>query len=340
MEQVVLPALAAGRVVVSNLPLRLDAVLQDFPAADVRPLDLVEVEKNPESIVSACPNGAVVLLDEAWRLWPAGATAKNIPTPFKSFLAEHGHRVDVAGNAQQVVLITQDLNQISAFARQLIEETFICRKLTVVGQAGKFRTDVHQGHPTGLEPSERTRIRQVFGQYSESVWKYYTSHTLSEAAAGAKVNEKAVDGRGNALRSPKVYAAAAAIIGLPILGVWLLVHGGRGLGLVPKSKGAGVAGVVHAASGSIAAPASVAVRGLWWVSVRLSGFCYAGRCGWGVVTDGRHSEWVALNSCRDFGMEYSCPVPSGGVADDRNHVADPVPASGGVAGVVGGLFAR
>ena len=337
VEQVILPALAAGRVVVTNLPLRVDVVLQEFPGADVRAFDLVGIEREPELITSVCPHGSVVVIDEAWRLWPAGATAKNIPTAFKSFLAEHGHRVDAAGNSQQIVLVTQDLNQVSAFARQLVEETFVCRKLTVVGQGGRFRTDVHQGHPTGLEPSERTRTRQIFGEYSERVWRFYTSHTMSQAVEGARVNEKAVDGRGNALRSPKVYAAVAAIVGLPVLGIWLLVHQGRALGLVHPAKAGGVAPLIHSSAGSVAPVVVSRPGGDWWVSVRLAGFCYAGRCGWGVVTDGRRSEWIALNTCLDMGMSFRCPVPSGGLADDSNHAPSPAP-QGGVAGVVGGLF--
>ncbi|MHB8812168.1 MAG: zonular occludens toxin domain-containing protein [Steroidobacteraceae bacterium] len=325
VEQVILPALREGRVVVTNLPVNVELLVRDFPGADVRPFPVDQVEASPERIFEFCPNGAVVVIDEAWRFWPAGVKVSNIPTPFKSFLAEHGHRLDAEGNSQQIVLVTQDLNQVAAFARQLVEETFFCRKLRSVGRERNFRTDVHQGHPTGLDPPERSRVRQVFGVYSESVWKYYTSHTMSEAGVGVSANETVLETRGNLRRRPVVYVAILAIFGLPVLGLWLLFRHGPALGLVGRSRplaSSSSSGAV--VSSSIGAEA---FSGRWWVSVRLDGLCAYARCGWAVVTDGKRQMWVSLIACRQVDFDFRCPLPGGAWASDEN--VPPGPPAGG-----------
>jgi zona occludens toxin (predicted ATPase) len=320
VEQVILPAIRARRTVVTNLALRMDVIRRDFPEADVRPFPVAEIEAAPHRILEFCPHGAVVVIDEAWRFWPAGVKVSNIPEPFKSFLAEHGHRLDAAGNSQQVVLVTQDLNQVAAFARQLVEETFVTRKLRAVGREQNFRTDVYQGHPTGLDPPERSRVRQVFGVYREDVWRYYTSHTMSEAGAGVAANEGVLDRRGNLLRRPVVYVAAASILGLPVLGVFLLVHGGPALGLAgkPRARPGAVVASSSSSGGLVSSPVRVAAAGTWWVSMRLEGLCASGRCGWGVLTDGKRSVWVSLLKCRQVGWFFECPLPGGGWASDEN----------------------
>lgn len=308
VEQVILPALQKGRVVVTNIPLKKDALLRDFPRADVRDFPIAAVQADPNSIFDLVPHGAVCVIDELWRLWPAGKKVDQIPEAFKSFLAEHGHRVDAAGNAQHVVLVTQDLAQIAAFARQLVEQTFLTTKLTALGLSRKFRTDVYQGHPTGSAPPQQQRIRQIFGVYRPQIYQYYTSHTMSEAADGA-VNEAAVDRRGNVLLRPLVMLAPVAVLALVVFGIYTLSHHRIG-------EGAAGGPVPSAAAGTLRMPGaapvgSVVAAARWWVAGRLDGLCVGGRCGWALESDGRSSRWVALIGCRDLGMAWECPGPAG-----------------------------
>lgn len=136
----------------TNVPMKRDVVVRDIPDAEnlLREFPMAAVVAAPDSIWEHCPNGALVVLDEVWRFWPAGKKVDKIPEAWKSFLAEHGHRVDAAGNAMQVVLITQDLAQIAAFARQLVEQTFRTIKLSSIGFHKKFRTDIYGGPVQGL----------------------------------------------------------------------------------------------------------------------------------------------------------------------------------------------
>lgn len=304
VEQVVLPAVQKGRIVVTNLAVKKDVILRDYPRADIRDFPIAAVQADPSSIVDLVPNGAVCVLDEVWRLWPAGKKVDQIPEAFKSFLAEHGHRVDVAGNSQHIVLVTQDLAQIAAFARQLVEQTFLTVKLTSVGFSKKFRTDVYLGHPTGLTPPQQQRIRQIFGSYRPQVYQYYTSHTMSEAGEGTAANEGAMDRRGNALMRPLVMLSPLIIVGLVVGGLYGLRHSGLSPGRRPGGVAVRGGGVVPAVA---AAEASPAASSRWRVSARFSGLCMAGSCGWAVLEDGASVEWVPLIRCRSVGPTWECP---------------------------------
>lgn len=267
VSQQILPALRQGRLVVTNVPMKRDVVVRDIPDAEnlLREFPMAAVVAAPDSIWEHCPNGALVVLDEVWRFWPAGKKVDKIPEAWKSFLAEHGHRVDAAGNAMQVVLITQDLAQIAAFARQLVEQTFRTIKLSSIGFHKKFRTDIYGGPVQGPNPPEAQRLRQIFGTYDPKVYQYYTSHTLSEAGEGG-ANEKAIDERGNVFLKPAMMALPFLVLGLVWFGWHFLSKSHSQLVGAPASaaRGAAVGGVSAAASG--APVAALAQR--WWL-VRL-----------------------------------------------------------------------
>lgn len=211
VEHVILPALKAHRCVVTNVALKWDKVREAFPGCDLRPFDIDAVKAHPSSIGDAAPPGCVLVIDEAWKLWPAGQTAKDVPEPFKAILAEHRHRVDALDQSMQVVIVTQDLGQIGKFARDLVEETFRTCKLTSLGSSKRYRVDVYNGPVAGANPPASKRVRQLFGKYRAEVWQWYQSHTMSESGdSGA--NEQKVDGRGVIWRSPALWIGATAIV--------------------------------------------------------------------------------------------------------------------------------
>jgi zona occludens toxin (predicted ATPase) len=348
VEQVIVPAIQKGRVVVTNLALKKDALLRDYPGAQIRELQLSGIEADPPSIFDLCPNGAVVVIDECWRLWPAGKKVDKIPEAFKSFLAEHGHRVDVSGNAQHIVLVTQDLAQIAAFARQLVELTFVTRKLTSVGLSKKFRTDVYQGHPTGISPPESQRIRQIFGTYQAKVYQYYTSHTMSEAGEGA-VNESAVDRRGNVLLRPVVLFAPVLVIALVGFGVYQLreSHSQLHAGASARAAvgGGGAAPVAHLPIGPYASDAGLGASSRkraagWWVTATFEGSGELAGAAW--LTDGDSRVWVELSSCRRLKWHrFACPHDGAYWTEDGERLpADQGPLAVPVSARKGGSGAR
>lgn len=214
VEHQVLPALKAGRRVVTNIPLAWDLVRAEFPNAEAVELPLEKIQASPELMLEYVTPGSVLVLDEVWRIFPSGLKANQVPEPYRKLLAEHRHMVNGAGMACQIVLVTQDLAQIAAFARQLVEQTFRTVKLSSVGIRGGYRLDVFNGPISGPNPSLQGRLREIYGRYRPDVWKYYQSHTMSESATSG-ADERAVDKRGNMLRSPALLLA----IGVVILGV-------------------------------------------------------------------------------------------------------------------------
>lgn len=214
----IIPALKQGRRVVTNIPLHMDVVRQLVPDAQVDELPLERIEVQPELIEEYAKPGVVLIIDECWRLWPSGLKTHQVPEAYKTLLAEHRHRVDADGNAMVIVLVTQDLAQLAAFARQLVEQTFYHTKLTHVGSAGTYRIDIYRGPVTGANPPSGSRVREILGRYDKSIFKLYKSHTMSEAGhAGA--NEKTMDARGNIWRRPMLWITAAACVAFLAWGI-------------------------------------------------------------------------------------------------------------------------
>lgn len=219
VEHVILPALKAHRCVVTNVALKWDKVREAFPGCDLREFDIEAVKREPASIESAAPPGCILVIDEAWKLWPQGQSAKDVPQPFRAILAEHRHRVDALGNSMQVVIVTQDLAQVGKFARDLVEETFRTVKLTSLGSSKRYRVDVYSGPVAGANPPQGKRVRQLFGRYRAEVWQWYQSHTMSESGeAGA--DESKVDGRGVIWRSPVWWVGGLVVLGCLGYGVY------------------------------------------------------------------------------------------------------------------------
>src|SRR5690606_409283 len=167
------------------------------------------------------PPGSVLVLDELWRRWPAGLKANQASLADKALLAEHRHRVDEQGRSMRIVLVTQDLSQVAAWVRILVEQTYKMTKLTAVGSTKKFRVDIYRGAPTGQNIPKSHLIRQMFGQYKPEVYRYYKSATQS--ATGNVGDESKADRRGNLLKSPFIiFSLVAPIILVPLL-IWYVV---------------------------------------------------------------------------------------------------------------------
>lgn len=222
----ILPALRAGRKVVTNIPLHMDRLRAVVSTGTVVEFPVQAVLENPDSIKDYVTAGCVFVLDEVWRLFPSGEKVNKVPEAFKSLLAEHRHMVDAKNNSTQIVLVVQDLANIGAFARRLVEQTFIHTKLTHVGASSRFRVDIFHGAIGGVSGPQSQRIREIFGQYKKEIWDLYKSHTMTEAKEEG-ANEKAVDTRGNIFKRP------AFIFGIPLLvvAVWYGYHSLHKLGV-------------------------------------------------------------------------------------------------------------
>lgn len=223
VQHVILPAVKDRRVVVTNLPVALSKLREQYPDADVRFFSLDDLAGEPDKLLEVAVPGCVFVLDEAQKLWPSGMLPNKTPKAWLSFVTEHRHRVDDLDRSTEVVIISQDLGNVASFVRKLVEQTYRTVKLVSLGASRRFRVDVYTGPVTGANPPARNRVRQMMGRYESKVYSLYQSHTQSQGS-GAGAVEGSVDKRVVIWRSPMLWAGAAAALVLGVGGVWTVVN--------------------------------------------------------------------------------------------------------------------
>lgn len=211
VQHVVIPSLKQNRHVVTNIPLQVDMLLEDFGGNVTQLPD--DWHTRPD-LNELAPPGCVLILDELWRRWPAGLKASNVSHEDKALLAEHRHRVDKNGKSMRIVLVTQDLSQVSAFAVALIEQTYRVVKKT----KSTYRVDIYSGSVKGDRPPKVQLQRQSFGKFSAEVHRYYQSATQSQT--GEVGDESKADRRGNVFGSPALWSLMLMVTVCLIGGTW------------------------------------------------------------------------------------------------------------------------
>lgn len=180
VANVILPALRQKRLVYTNIPMNEEHCLNQLGMAPV-PFTIDDLLKNPNWFTTVFTSGAVLVLDECWRLWPSGLKASNVREGDKTFLAEHRHMVGENGFSTEIYLVTQDLSQLAMFVRALVESTIRMVKLTNLGLDKRFRVDMYSGCVTGSKPPVSKREREIHGgKFKKEIYDFYKSHTKSE----------------------------------------------------------------------------------------------------------------------------------------------------------------
>ena len=221
VENVVIPALEAGRHIITNIPLKLGRLSDDYPQGKVTIFDNKEAENDHTFFdLERHLAGVIWIIDEAWRFWKSGMKATNIPQCQKEFFTEHRHNVGPDGRTNEIVLVTQDLAQLCAFVRGLVEEPYRAVKLTAIGQKNKYRVDVFMGAATGQKPGKP--MRQLYGSYKPEIYQYYKSHTRNKTDFAAGMEEKA-DDRANVLKHPLIKYGIPLAVLIMVAGVWKAV---------------------------------------------------------------------------------------------------------------------
>jgi zona occludens toxin len=220
-ENVIVPALTNKKPVWTNIPCHEEKLIEKFGVTPTA-FQIDDITKNPDWFQSVFEAGALLVLDECWRLWPAGLRANNVLMQHKSFLAEHRHMVGENGLSTEIVLVTQDLAQISSFARNLVENTFHVTKLSKLGLDKRFRVDVYFGPVTGATPPKSKREREIHGTFKSEIHAFYKSHTMSKT--GGAGDESRTDGRFNILKGGMFKSALfSLVVGVPLSLLFLWV---------------------------------------------------------------------------------------------------------------------
>jgi len=197
VENVIIPALKEGQTVFTNIPMKTEYCFEKY-GNSVIPFEISEIIENPNWWTEVFEAGAILVIDELWRLWAAGITSNKARMQDKEFLAEHRHLVNQhTGKSTSICFVTQDLAQISNFAKLLVDKTFKSTKLDAVGANNRFRVDIYQGQVSGTNIPDKSLITQKFCKYDKDVYAAYVSHTKSEIAG----DESRSDDRFNFLKS-------------------------------------------------------------------------------------------------------------------------------------------
>ena len=200
VENVIVPLLKEKRTVFTNIPMNSEKCLERFQCEVVQ-FKTQDVIDNPNWFDEVFEKGATLVFDEVWRLWPSGLKANNALESHKQFLAEHRHMVSDDGFSTEIVIVTQDLSQVAAFPKALIDTTYRVTKLSKVGRDKSYRVDVYTGAVAGTSPPARLREREIFGTRKQEIYDLYESATMSKVGVG---NEKRTDNRFNLLSGSKV----------------------------------------------------------------------------------------------------------------------------------------
>lgn len=212
-EHVIIPSLKQGRLIVTNIPLQEELLLRDFGDAGGKIVQLPIDWHSMDNLGDVAPPGAVLVLDEIWRRWPSGQSSQSANFNDKQLLAEHRHRVDEEGRSMRVVLVTQDLAQISNWVRLLVESTYRISK-----KSKKFYVvTIYNGAVTGVRPPKSAVLRQSSGTFKKSVYQYYSSATQSNT--GGVGDESTADGRASILKSVGLWASVGGSVILLVFGL-------------------------------------------------------------------------------------------------------------------------
>lgn len=214
---------------------RLHLTSPDATPEESQQSETAHLERQKAFFLAAAPN-CVIVWDEVQDFFPS--TRQAVSAEWSEFVAAHRH----AG--RHIVLMGQDVRDVHTIWRRRVEQLIRFRKLTMIGQGGRYRWDIYQNK--GGDKWEK--IDGGFRKYDKRVFALYQSVRGTTKSHALLKHDKA---------NP-VANSFFLRVGLPVFlvaiiwGVYTLssFFGGGGSALVPAPKPA-------ASSGALAAPGPV-----------------------------------------------------------------------------------
>jgi zona occludens toxin len=224
---VILPALVAGRRVVTNVDgIDNDACraycVEKF-GAELEKLGNVIHCKNDDLARSnflphgtdadtLCKPGDMVCIDEAWRFW---GTDCKIQKEHAIFFREHRHYVDPQSKVScDLVLMVQDISDLHRQLRVVVELSFRTTKIKSLGLNKIYRVEMWEGYKL----TAKARVSVENKKYDPQIFPLYSSYV------GGKGKELQVDKRQNILNNKKLWAMVAGMLALGCVSVYGVLH--------------------------------------------------------------------------------------------------------------------
>lgn len=179
VKEVIIPALKQGRKVYTNIPLNDEIFKFTDDPLNVNQFEIQDI-KNDENFFFNLDKGCLLVFDEIHKYWRAGLKVTQLRDSDIEFLSEHRHIVG-NGFSTEIVLVTQDLSNVSSYIKTLIDRTYRSKKLSSLGLNNRFNVSVFNGSVTGLR-TPKNQLIKVLGpfKYDKDYYKYYISQTKSE----------------------------------------------------------------------------------------------------------------------------------------------------------------
>ena len=224
---VILPALCAGRRVVTNVDVidndacraycceewgvDLDQLGNVFHCTneDVKKSTFLPCGSNESTF---CLPGDMVCIDEAWRFW---GTDCKLLKEHTIFFREHRHYVDEESKVScDLVLMVQDISDLHRQLKVVVELSFRTTKIKSLGLSKIYRVEMWEGY----KQTVKSRVSVENKKYDPAIFPLYSSYV------GGKGKELQVDKRQNILNSKKLWAMACGIIFLGSIGLYGVLH--------------------------------------------------------------------------------------------------------------------
>jgi len=234
VEHVILPAIAKGRFVITNIEGLNDDLIYEyvakefykgkiicighirrcgrddpdrddfFPGADAldKPMDC------PLPDMVTVNGGDLVVIDEATRHWSGSDKVKR---SHAYFFREHRHFANVMGHTCDLVVIDPDLTMLARALKGKIELASVTHKPKEIG-LDRYVVRLFRGVRTTGKP---TSVQGPY-KFDPKIYALYKSYSH----AGAK--EQAIDKRQNVFNNPRFWMFAAGLLLLLVGCIWLL----------------------------------------------------------------------------------------------------------------------
>lgn len=237
VAEVIVPAVAQGRRVVTNVDgisneLVCTYVHEKFGTdvhklgsvvhvtnADVAGADFFPHydDKKDFHVNTIVQPGDLVVIDEAWRFWPA--TGGKIIKEHQSFFLEHGHFTHAdTGVCCDLVLMIQDMGTLNRHLKAVVAFSFRTHKKVSLGLGKVYSCNMFEGYKQTGASEIGTWVRK----YKAEIFPLYSS--FAGGADGRTVN---VDSRQNIFGQKKLWVVAVAMVligGWSVRTVWSFFH--------------------------------------------------------------------------------------------------------------------
>lgn len=232
MEHVILPAVAKGRFVITNIEGLNEEAIYEYVAdkffkgaiicighircCDRNAPDDEDFFPGSDHLDKPCATpkldepkvcgGDLVVIDEATRYWNSDAKVKK---QHAYFFREHRHFANELGHTCDLVVIDPDLSLLARAIKGKIELASVTHKPKEIG-LNRYVVNLYRGVRTSGKPTS------TLGPYKfqEAIYALYKSYSHAEA------KEQAIDKRQNLLNNPRLFAYVGGMVILLGLSVW------------------------------------------------------------------------------------------------------------------------